>query len=528
MQERLRDMLVNEFLEETASLFPDKVALVCRRRRLTFQEIDRAAGSLANALLQAGFRKQDRAIIYLENSAESVISLFGVLKAGGVFVIIDPQVKARKMETILDNCRASVVITSKTLLDRIGEVVSYAESLRWVILVDSEEAVPPGEKDRPEVLSYNSILERSRPGRPQPSCIDIDLAGLVYTSGSTGIPKGVMLGHLNIVSAVNSITRYLENTGDDIILVTLPLAFDYGLYQVFMAFKLGATVVLEKGFVYPQEVVNLVVNEKVTGWPIVPAMAAILLRLNDLGNHDFSSLRYITTTGQAMPPGHLVRLQAAFPKTRIFSMYGLTECKRVSFLPPEQLMKRPASVGKAMPNVEVYLVDGDDNLITGAGIPGELVVRGSNVMKGYWGLPAETQKSFRLGRYPGELVLYTGDLFEMDEEGYLYFLGRKDDIIKTGGHMVSPREVESVLCEMEGVLESAVIGIEDEILGKAVGAFVCLDGSPAVTEKDIIEFCSERLEDFAVPKNIFIISSLPRSSNGKVARQELLSIIARG
>jgi long-chain acyl-CoA synthetase len=514
-------MLVNEFLEKSAALYPGKIALVCGLQRLTYGEINHAANSFASALLKTGFRKQDRAIIYLDNSVASVISIFGILKAGGVFVVIDPQVKARKLEHILNNCAASAMITSKAQFEQVSGVVTDSPCLRQVIFTDEDAPAAADKKTGPILVSYRAMIQHASSNRPAPSCIDIDLASLVYTSGSTGTPKGVMLTHLNMVSAANSITQYLENTSDDIILDTLPLAFDYGLYQVLMAFKCGATVVLEKAFVYPQQVVNLIVEERVTGWPIVPTIAAILLRLKDLGRHDFSSLRYITTTGQAMPPRHLQLLHRIFPGVKIFSMYGLTECKRVSYLPPHELERRPGSVGKAMPNTEVYLVDDNNAEITEAGLAGELVVRGASVMKGFWNLPVETAKSLRPGRYPGETVLYTGDLFRKDEEGFLYFIGRKDDIIKTAGHMVSPKEVESVLCEKEDVVEAAVIGVDDEILGKAVTAFVQLADSSRTTEKDIIEFCSTRLENFAVPKSVVLLSSLPKTDTGKIAKREL-------
>ena len=518
-------MLLNEFLEKSAALYPDKIALVCRNQRFTYVEINNAANSLSSTLIAEGFQSQDRAIVYLDNSVESVISLFGILKAGGIFVMVDPQVKARKLEYVLGDCKARALITDTEHLGNVSEAVSRSPNLEQIIVTDYEKASTINELIAgPKLLSYKTILEECSAVRTAPSRIDIDLASLIYTSGSSGSPKGVMLTHHNMVSAATSITQYLENTSDDIVLDTLPLAFDYGLYQVLMAFMFGGTVILEKAFVYPQQVINIIVKEKVTGWPIVPTIAAILARLKNLDKHDFSSLRYITSTGQALPPTHIAYLREAFPRVKIFSMYGLTECKRVAYLPPEELEKRPGSVGKAMPNTEAYIVNENGEEITEAGKAGELVVRGSNVMKGYWNLPEETAKALRPGPYPGEKVLYTGDLFNKDKEGYLYFLGRKDDIIKTAGHMVSPKEVENVLYEREDVVEAAVIGVEDEILGKTVKAFVHLTDASQATEEDIIKFCSERLEDCAVPKSVIFCGALPKTTTGKVQKRDLLSI----
>jgi long-chain acyl-CoA synthetase len=518
-------MLLNEFLEKSAGLCPDKIALICHGKRLTYGEIDGAANSLAHALIDEGFKRQERVAVYLENSVESVISLFGILKAGGVFVIIDPQVKAKKLEYIIKDCGARMLITDNEHLANSSEVLSQLKELTHIIITDFEHPSPSGLPDvRKKLLSFNTILEKFPNTFIKPSCIDIDLASLIYTSGSSGNPKGVMLTHLNMVAAANSITQYLENTSDDVIINTLPLAFDYGLYQILMAFKFGGTVILEKAFVYPQQVINLIVKEKVTGWPMVPTIAAILVKLKNLDKHDFSHLRYISSTGQVLPPHHIAVLREAFPKVKIYSMYGLTECKRVSYLPPEELDRRPGSVGKTMPNTEVYIVDEKGKEIMEAGETGELVVRGANVMKGYWNLPEETARALRPGPYPGEKVLYTGDLFQKDEEGFLYFIGRRDDIIKTAGHMVSPKEVENVLCEKEDVIEAAVIGMEDEILGKAIKAFVHLTNNSDINAEDIIKFCSERLEDFAVPKTVVLCGALPRTTTGKIQKRGLLLI----
>ncbi len=515
-------MLINEFLEKSAVSHPDKVALICNNERLTFIEIDRAANCLCNALTEEGFKKQDRAIIYQDNSIESVISLFAILKAGGIFVMVSPQTKARKLEFILYDCQARILITNTKHLVELSKLISNLPNRVKIIITDNG-GIPSTNQliSAHRLLSYRTITDTCSPARTMQRSIDIDLASLIYTTGSSGRPKGVMLTHHNMVSAATSIIHYLENTSDDIIINSLPLAFDYGLYQVLMAFQFSGTVVLEKAFIYPQQVINLIIKEKVTGWPIVPTIAAILSRITSLGNHDFPSLRYISSTGQALPPRHIARLLEMFPRTKIYSMYGLTECKRVSYLPPDEIEKRPNSVGKAMPNTEIYIIDDKGGKVDKPRKPGELVVRGSNVMKGYWNLPEETAKALRPGSHPWEMVLYTGDLFEKDEEGYLYFLGRKDDIIKSAGHMVSPKEVENVLCENEDIIEAAVIGVEDEILGSAIKAFVHLTDTSEAVEEDIIRFCSKSLEDYAVPKYVVLCRELPKTDSEKIKRRDL-------
>ena len=515
-------MLVDEFLERSAQEFPDKEALVLGEQRLTFTEIDRYANSFSNALIEDGFQKQDRAAICLDNSVESVVSIFGILKAGGVFVVVNPQVKPQKMKYMLNDCLPRFLITDSKHYGSVSEVLPTCLSIESIILTDYEDAVAIGGSTQPTIQSYQAILEQYPSDRPEKRCIDIDLASLIYTTGSTGAPKGVMLTHLNMVSAATSITQYLENTSNDIILDVLPLSFDYGLYQVLMGFKLGATVILEKSFLFPHETIELITKERVTGWPIVPTIAAIILRLKDLDKYDFSSLRYITSTGQVLPPKHIALLIEAFPRVKIYSMYGLTECKRVSYLHPDELARIPSSVGKAMPNTETYMVDEDGDIVTEPGEVGELVVRGANVMKGYWNLPEETSQVLRPGPYLGENVLYTGDLFRMDEECYLYFVSRKDDIIKTAAEMVSPKEVENVLCEMDDVVEAAVIGVDDDILGRAIKAIVALRKGSTITEKDILRHCSERLENFMVPKHVEFCQELPKSPSGKVRKADLV------
>jgi acyl-CoA synthetase (AMP-forming)/AMP-acid ligase II len=329
-----------------------------------------------------------------------------------------------------------------------------------------------------------------------------------------------MLTHHNMRSAAASVSGYLGLRADDVIMCALPLSFDYGLYQVLMGHAAGATVLLEPGFTFPAHVLEVMRREGATFFPGVPTMFALLLSQDNLRGAELPSLRALTNTAAALSEAQIQSLRRMFPQARIFSMYGLTECKRVTYLPPEELDRRPTSVGRGMPNEEVYLIDEAGQRLP-PGSVGELVVRGSNVMRGYWEKPAETAERLRPGRYPGEMVLHTGDIFRTDLEGYLYFVGRKDDIIKSRGEKVSPREVENVIHLLPGVIDVAVIGVPDPVLGQAVKAFVVRRPDATFGEREVIRHCQERLENFMVPKHLEFVDSLPTTATGKVSKTAL-------
>ena len=513
-------MLIQEFLERSAERLPEKTALVAGSVRVTYRELDSRANNVARALIESGVRYGDRVVILLDNSTEAVISIFAALKAGGVFVPINPTMKAEKLNFILNNCRATALIAQASKLNVVQEATNETTHLESILLV-GETPSKTGFRRDIKIVKWEDIPQDDKAQSPPIETIDIDLAALIYTSGTTGNPKGVMLTHQNMVSASTSITTYLENTESDIILSVLPLSFDYGLYQVIMACQFGGTVILEKTFIYPYAIINLLKKEKVTGFPIVPTISAILLQLKKLEDEVFEHLRYITNTAAALPISHIRGLQKIFDETTIYSMYGLTECKRVSYLPPEELDRRPESVGKGMPNEQVYLVDENNTEINEPGVTGELVVRGANVMKGYWELPEETEKMLRPGKHPWEKVLYTGDLFYKDEEGFLYFVSRKDDIIKSRGEKISPKEIENTLYELPGVVEAAVVGVPDELLGEAVKAYIVLEDGSKLTEEDILSHCAGHLEDFMVPKIVEFKDSLPKTDSGKITKKGL-------
>jgi len=353
-----------------------------------------------------------------------------------------------------------------------------------------------------------------------PHGIDVDLACLIYTSGSTGEPKGVMSTHQNVISAAKSIIQYIGNTQDDVILNVLPLSFGYGLYQVIMSCMFSGTVVLERSFLYPHVILERIAKEKVTGLPLVPSMAVMMLQMEDIQKYDFGTLQYITSAGATLPVKHFHSLRKLVPHAKIFNMYGLTECVRVSYLAGNELDKRPSSVGRAIPNCEVFIV-GEEGHEVNAGEVGELVIRGSNVMQGYWNDPELTAKTYRNGSYPSERLLYSGDYFRQDDQGFLYFLGRKDNMIKTRGERVSPKEIEDLVCKLESVAEAAVVGVPDDILGQAIKVYIVSTPAAKLTEKDVLKYCKENMEMVCIPKYVEFIESLPKTPHGKVDKKVL-------
>lgn len=512
-------MLVQNFLENSAARLPNKTALVYGKERYTYSEVNSEANGLAVVLQELGVQRQDRVAILLDNSPQTVFAIFGALKSDAVFVIINTTTKAAKLGHILRDCGIKILIAQNSKAQVVLEVLRGDHCLEHIIWVSQADRVPSPKVDRVEFHSYNDIISR-RELAPLSQNIDLDIAAIIHTSGSNGQPKGVVLTHLNMISAATSITSYLENREEDIILNVLPLSFDYGLYQVLMTFLFGGTIVLEQSFTYPYRVIQQITDEKVSGLPGIPTLFAIIIGLKRLDKFDFSSLRYITSTGAPLLPAHIARLRQIFPHVRIFSMYGLTECKRVSYLDPDEIDRRPGSVGKPMPNTEVWLVDEQGREVE-AGSPGELVVRGSNVMQGYWGRPDETSLALRPGKYGSERTLHTGDLFRRDSEGFLYFLGRKDDIIKCRGERVSPAEIENCLCLLDAVAEAAVIGVPDEILGQALVAFVRCHTNGALTQKDVLHHCRVNLETFMVPRSVVFVDSFLKTTSGKIDKRNL-------
>ncbi|MER8510438.1 class I adenylate-forming enzyme family protein [Mesorhizobium sp. M0199] len=510
--------LLHDYLIHSASRLGGKVALVCGNQRVTYGDLDMRSNAIAHHLSQAGIARGDRVVIFADNTVEAVVAFWAVLKANAVVCIVNPLTKSDKLGYLLNDCRPTALITDNHLHSIFREPARNCPSLRCMIVSGPIER--DDLQELPHAVRWETAVAGARSTPPARRCIDIDLAAIIYTSGSTGEPKGVMLTHRNMVAACASISSYLALAEDEVILNVLPLAFDYGLYQMIMAFGAGARLVLERSFAFPAQILGLIKQERVTGFPGVPTIFAALGELKSLRDQDFSSIRYVTNTAAALPLKHILLLQELFSRARIYSMYGLTECKRCTYLPPEDLERKPLSVGIAIPNTEMWIVDEHDRRV-GHGVVGQLVIRGATVMKGYWGKPEATARKLKPGPLPGEQVLYTGDYCRMDAEGYLYFVGRGDEIIKSRGEKIAPKEVENVLMEIAGVREAAVIGVPDELLGQAVKAFVVMEQGSMIGEKQLQKECQRRLENFMVPKSIVIVPSLPMTDTGKLKKTAL-------
>jgi len=495
--------LLHDLLADTACAHPEAIAVTSRGTPLPYRELARRSDALARTLADGGVERGDRVVIFADNGLDAVVAFWATLKANAVVVVVHPQTKANKLDYLLADSRARALIANPHLA--FAGPAAGSPHLRTVLVTGTP--------------AWDAAQAMGAP--PARRCIDVDLAAIIYTSGSTGEPKGVMLTHGNMLAAAASISEYLEIRSDDVILCVLPLAFDYGLYQMIMAVGAGARLVLEPSFAFPADILRRVATERVTGFPGVPTMFATMLAMKSLGAFDLSSIRYVTNTAAALPVKHVLALRDLFPAAKIFSMYGLTECKRCTYLPPADLARKPDSVGVAIPNTELWLVDEHDRRLP-PGQVGQLVIRGATVMRGYWDKPEATARKLRPGPLPGEVVLYTGDLCRLDDEGYLYFVARMDDVIKSRGEKVPPKAVESAILDIPGVREVAVIGVPDELLGQAIKAFVVVDPEVALDASAIQRECRARLESFMVPTQIVLRASLPRSGNGKIQKTDLV------
>lgn len=514
-------VLVHEWLSRSARLHPQKAGLIFKDATFTYAELENTSNSIARFLIEKGVMRGDRIIIFMDNCPEAIIALFGILKAGCAFVILDNTLKAPKLHHIIEDAGAKIIFTQSNKVTIVYEALTTPAAGYTVVCVGNDTSASVL-----KTLQWYDILETSADTISLPRIIDVDLAALIYTSGSTGEPKGIICTHYNIISAARSIIQYIGNNENDIILNVLPLSFDYGLYQVIMSVMFGGTIILEKTFLYIEKVLQLLSSRRITGFPIVPTILSLLLRHRSFSNFRLDSLRYITNTGAALPEKHIRRLRTLFPHISVFSMFGLTECKRICYLPPEKIDRFPLSVGNPMPNCDIQIVDKNGEQVP-PGKTGQLIVRGSNVMQGYWNDPEKTESTFHSGKYPAERYLYTGDFFKADRNGHLYFIGRKDNMIKSRGERVSTKEIEDVLLTIQEITDAVVLPEPDEILGNSISVCIVTTQDSTLTAHQVLKECSKVLEKNKIPQKVYFLDNLPRLINGKIDVRRLKKEVSK-
>jgi acyl-CoA ligase (AMP-forming) (exosortase A-associated) len=520
--------LVHDFIIEAARRAPGAEALVYGARRLDYASLAAEVRQVASALLALGLGRGERVAVYLEKRIENVTAMFGAAAAGGVFVPVNPLLKPEQVAFIASDCDVRVLVTSNDRLRTLAPSLAQCPALHTVIVTGAAGELP--DLGALRVLGWDAAIAAGAGCRTAAHrSIDADMAAILYTSGSTGKPKGVVLSHRNMVAGAESVASYLNNTAQDRILAVLPLSFDYGLSQLTTAFSVNATAVLINHLL-PRDVLKAVVAERITGLAAVPPLWIQLAQLDWPAD---CTLRYLTNSGGAMQRPTLDALRRALPNAQPFLMYGLTEAFRSTYLPPPELDRRPDSMGKAIPNAEVMVLRPDGSECD-PGEPGELVHRGALVSLGYWNDPAKTAERFKpfVSSHQGltmtEMAVWSGDTVRKDEDGFLYFISRKDEMIKTSGYRVSPTEVEEVVYARDNVAEAAAIGLPHPTLGQAIALVVYPKEGSALGADELLAACKPHLPAYMLPARIIVSeTALPRNPNGKIDRK-LLSMQLEG
>lgn len=528
-------LLLPDLVSLAASRTPHAIALSCQGETMNYEALALKIQQLSSCLMALDLQRGERVAVYLEKRFETVIACFGAAAAGAVFVPVNPVLKAEQVAHILQDCNVRVLVTSAKRLQTLQAVLPACTDVAHLLLVDevhatvSVDSVVPGQQLAWSALSLSPVRTPHR-------VIDQDMAAILYTSGSTGKPKGVVLSHRNLVAGAVSVASYLENQADDTLLAVLPLSFDAGFSQLTTAFHAGARVVL-LNYLLPQDVLRTLVAERVTGLTAVPPLY-IQLSQQTWPEGVRQNLRYFANTGGRMPRETLDRIRAQVPQARPFLMYGLTESFRSTYLPPEDVDRRPDSIGKAIPNAEI-LVLREDGTPCAADEPGELVHRGALVGLGYWNDVEKTAERYKvltpqstgqpLGLPLPEYAVFSGDTVRRDAQGFLYFVGRRDEMIKSSGYRVSPTEVEEVLYASHCIAECAAFGTPHPDKGQEIQVVASLAaGQDETVLAALYALCRQQMPPYMVPAGITLVRGpLPRNANGKIDRKQLAAAVVQ-
>ena len=486
-------------LIEVAASNAQRIAMVDGARHATYGMFLAQARACAATLRARGLNAGDRVAIVLPNRLEAATTIYGIWLAGGVAVPLNAQARSRDFAPWLRHCGARIVVHERDHAD-IGQALQEADLDVQPLSLDRDTGYP------------EAAFEQCHDPAPDA------LALLLYTSGTTGAPKGVMLSHANLLANAEAVIDYLQLTADDSVLDVLPFYYAYGASVLHTHLLCGARIVLAPSMMFPHLVTQALQSECVTGFCGVPSTYALLLAHVSLADLNVPTLRYLAQAGGAMPAALVRRLRDALPHARLFLMYGQTEAtSRLTYLPPEQLDAHPGCVGSPLRGVEIR-IRREDGAWAGACEAGEVCARGPSIMLGYWNNPEATSAALREG------WLHTGDLGHLDAEGYLYLDGWRSDMIKTGAHRVNPADIEEAIAELPWVIEAAVVGVDDDILGQVIKAFVVVAQEQPRGEDRIRAHCRARLAPYKVPKHVQFIGTLPRTASGKVRRVQLTEL----
>ncbi len=523
----LDDVILERVKEFASACGVARAALIDGDRTIDWKHLEDASRRVAIALQRAGVCRGDRVAVVAPNAIESVVAYLAVVRTGAVLVPIPADTRMPRLRAILADCDPQAVVAPRvTLVSLRASIAEESDGLdaRWVeFALDESFSRPLGVP-----LDFGHAASTSKVTAREVGCIDADLAAIIYTSGTTGEPKGVMLAHANLLNTTAAVAEYLSDTNTrdfDVVSLAIPISYSYGFLQLWTALRSGATVVLERSFAFPFDAMRRMARHRVSVIVAVPTMITRMLATLSQSELDLSNLRAVTCAAASLPPAQALRCTQSLPHVALHLMYGQTECSRAATLDPRLVATHPDSVGTAIPNCELFLIDARGRRLP-AGSEGELVVRGANVARGYWRRPQETAEKFipspMAEACSAERVLRTGDRFRMDRNGLLTFIGREDEIFKCRGEKVAPMAIECVLASLDGVVDAAVTGVAHEEDGTAIHAVVVLEANATVDERTLRAHCRALLEPALQPRFIEFRREIPRTSNGKVIRRALV------
>ncbi len=526
--------LLHQLLSESASKYSDKKAVIFENKSITYADLERESNTLAHTLLSIGIQKGDRVGIHIGRGIDSIISVCGILKTGAAYVPIDPLCPETRLNYIINKCRITCLLTSQDKLNKIEKTFPENVPLDTIIVMNGiDHNINFKSKDK--LLNWQEIRGNTKKDRPNTGVIDSDLAYILFTSGSTGNPKGVMISHLNSLTFVNMACDFFGIKNTDVFSNNSPLHFDLSVFDLFVAFKAGASVAIvpESTSIFPVKLAEFIEKNTITVWNSVPSALSLLANYADLHKYNFSALRLILFAGEVFPVKYLRNLKATIPHAGFYNIYGQTEANSSTYylidrVPDEDNALIP--IGKPFPNFEVFALDENGKKIARAEEKGELYVRAASVAFGYWDEPQKTGENFvrnPLKPHLDERIYRTGDIVRLDEDGNYIFLGRKDHMIKSRGYRIEIGEIETVLLNHPNIKTAVVIPIPDEMIGNRIAAIIVPSSREHLKKEEIIHYCSRQLPKYMIPEMIEFRDSLPSTSSGKIDRKQLFELMTK-